>query len=73
VRADDAVVGVFTTPTEPTEMSFTLPPAAGSTRLTLSSLDGADSPANHGNERDKRTLSVAVARVRLEGAPIAAG
>jgi hypothetical protein len=65
VLAGNQVLGTFTVLTEPTDIVVTVPPAAGSTRLTLRSLDGTDSPANHGNPRDARHLSIALARVRL--------
>jgi hypothetical protein len=73
IQADDRVLGVFTVPLEPTELVVAAPPGVGSTKLTLRSLDGTDSPANHGNARDARRLSIAIARVRLADGAATAG
>ncbi|MCC6629151.1 MAG: hypothetical protein IT340_17315, partial [Chloroflexi bacterium] len=65
VRAGDRVLDVVTVTPAPHDFVVTVPADLGSTHLTLTSLDGVDSPALHGNEHDQRDLSVAVARVRL--------
>ena len=65
VLADGAPVGEVTVGTGPTEVTVALPAGAGATRLTLHSLDGADTPSALGLPDDRRRLSVALARVEL--------
>lgn len=66
VRLGETVLGVFTIEQGPTEVQVPLPAGHDATMLVLRSLDGADSPTELGIANDKRELSVALARVRLE-------
>ena len=69
VLADGAPVGAVTVGTGPTEVTVALPAGAGATRLTLHSLDGADTPSALGLPDDRRRLSVALAQVELLSRP----
>jgi hypothetical protein len=72
VRADNALIGVYPLTPTPGEVRLTLPPASGSTRLTLRSLDGAITPAAASGARDDRLLSFGLSGVRVEPTTAAA-
>ncbi|MCC6625864.1 MAG: hypothetical protein IT340_00555 [Chloroflexi bacterium] len=65
VLADDRPLTTLTITVAPGTHTIALPAAAGTTRLTLRSLDGADAPAALGQGADPRLLSIAVSQVQV--------
>jgi hypothetical protein len=65
VLADGQPLTTLAVGVEPGSFAVALPPAAGTTRLTLRSLDGADAPAALGQGTDPRPLSIAVSRLKV--------
>lgn len=65
VLADGQPVTTLTIDVAPGTHAIALPAAAGTTHLTLRSLDGADAPAALGQGADPRPLSIAVTALQV--------
>jgi hypothetical protein len=69
VRVADQPAVILVIGTEPTPATVRVPAGQGPARLTLRSLDGADSPLDLGESPDNRRLSVLLTDVQLAAEP----